>query len=89
MCIRDRINSYGKPETYLEWDVYLVNHEPGQHVMDADGVCIANPGMDPDYYAQGPEHGYGGPQTTDYVPPEPPPPPEYSIFPMTLPATLG
>lgn len=71
---RTRINSYGKPETYLEWDVYLVNHEPGQHVMDADGVCIANPGMDPDYYAQGPEHGYGGPQTTDYVPPEPPPP---------------
>ena len=71
---RTRINSYGKPETYLEWDLYLVNHEPGQHVMDADGVCIANPGMDPDYYAQGPEHGYGGPQNSDYEPPEPPPP---------------
>lgn len=70
---RTRINSYGEPETYLEWDLYLVNHDIDQHVMDVDGVCIANPGMDPDYYAQGPEHGYGGPQISDYEPPAPPP----------------
>lgn len=66
---RTRINSYGEPETFLEWDLYLVNHDIGQHVMDEDGVCISNTGMDTDYYAQGPEHGYGGPQNSDYEPP--------------------
>ena len=68
---RTRINSYGKPETYLEWDLYLANHAIGQHIMNTSGVCVENPGMDLDYYAHGPEHGYGGPQISGYSPPPP------------------
>ena len=56
------INSYGKSETYYEWDLYHYNHAPGSHVMDGDGKCTSNPGMDAEYYTQGPEKGAGGQQ---------------------------
>jgi hypothetical protein len=52
--VRTRINTYGREETYLEWNIYEANHIPGQHVMDEQGMCISNPGMDSDYYIQGP-----------------------------------
>ena len=80
---KTRINSYGREETYLEWDVYHVNHRPGLHSMDENGICQSNPGMDPDYYAQGPEHGFGGPQTHYKSNPSIP-----DVFPATLPMTL-
>lgn len=81
---KTRINSYGKLETYLEWDLYHVNHTPGSHSMDENGVCQSNPGMDVDYYAQGPEHGFGGAQTHYQTNPS-----VYDVFPATLPMTLA
>jgi hypothetical protein len=84
---RTNINSFGELETYKEWDVYLYNHDVGQHVMDADGVCITNPGMDAEYFEQGPEKGFGGPQINgNIVDPPPPPPPTYSL--TTTPTTV-
>ena len=50
---RTRTNSSGREESYLEWDLYQANHTPGQHVMDEQGICVSNPGMDADYYIQG------------------------------------
>lgn len=50
---RTRTNSSGREESYLEWDLYQANHTPGQHMMGEQGICISNPGMDPDYYIQG------------------------------------
>lgn len=47
---------------YKEWNLYHYNHAPGSHVMDGDGKCTSNPGMDAEYYTQGPEKGAGGHQ---------------------------
>jgi hypothetical protein len=63
---RVRINSYGRPETYNEWDFYQVNHRIGSHQMNEHGVCVSNTGMDDEYYSNGPEHGLGGPQLSDH-----------------------
>lgn len=84
---RVAINSFGQPETYLEWDVYQAKYTPGQHVMDSDGMCTSNLGMDPDYYAPGPEHGDGGPQV--HVINTPVPPTQADTFPASLPMTLS
>jgi len=81
--VKTRRNSSGKLETYQEWDNYHVNHVPGQHVMDENGVCTSNPGMDKDYYTHGPEHGFGGPQTHYGSNPIVP-----DVFPAELPMTL-
>jgi hypothetical protein len=82
--VRTRLNTSGKPETSLEWDLYEYNHIPGQHVMNSDGVCVENPGMDPEYYAQGPEHGDGGPQINkNIITPTIPAPSQAPVLSMT------
>lgn len=50
------------PIKYREWDAYIHKYTPGSNVMNNEGVCTSNSGMSPGYYAQGPEHGDGGPQ---------------------------
>ena len=86
--VKTSINSYGNIESYLEWDVYQAKYTPGQHVMDSTGLCTANPGMDAAYYARGPEHGDGGPQT-HIVNNSPPTNTNSDTFPASLPMTLS
>jgi hypothetical protein len=83
------VNSFGQLETYLEWDVYQAKYTPGQHVMDSDGRCTGNPGMDAAYYAHGPEHGDGGAQTHIVNTPVPPTNNTNDTFPASLPMTLS
>ena len=60
------IGAGGTPVEYLEWDLYEHNHTPDSYVMNSAGVCTSNPGMDAEYFSQGPERGDGGRQGIFY-----------------------
>lgn len=47
---KTRVDSTGKMVTYREVDLYEHNHTPGSHVMDEQGICTSNAGMDIGYY---------------------------------------
>lgn len=49
--VKTAINSFGQPETYLDrHDIYQEIHYPNQYVMDSEGICQSNTGMNAGYY---------------------------------------
>lgn len=47
---KTKLDSTGRLVTYRELDLYEHNHTPGTHVMNSEGMCTSNPGMDLSYY---------------------------------------
>lgn len=49
--VKTAINSFGQPETYLDrYDIYQEIHYPNHYVMDSEGICQSNNGMNAGYY---------------------------------------
>jgi len=78
----------GTPVTYKVYELHQYNPGENYPVIDpVTGICLSRPGMDAEYYEQGPEHGDGGPQINgNPVGPPPPPSPTYNL--TTTPTTV-
>ena len=47
---KTKLDSTGRLVTYRELSLYEHNHTPGSHVMNSEGMCTSNSGMNLGYY---------------------------------------